>query len=150
MPSFREMGIKCKIDGFHRHHIIPVEITERPAFSIMFGHLRSIGFDPQDFGTNGLHLPCTERMAMVFDLPLHRGPHPQYNDVVATRVAEIAHLPIGDAFLNMRLLQLVLRQSLRSRHTLQPLGPSGVAIDFRTLEVEAQFLHGLIDTAFKQ
>jgi A nuclease family of the HNH/ENDO VII superfamily with conserved AHH len=150
MVSFREMGLKCKIDGFHRHHVIPLEIVEKPSFSIMFGHLRAIGFDPHDFGTNGMHLPCTEQMAIVFGLPMHRGSHPLYNDVVATRVAQIANLSVGDAYLSIRILQRALRQNLRHLRTLQPLGSSGLAIDFRTLEMEAQILHGLLDTAFAQ
>ena len=150
MPSFREMGMKCKIEGFHRHHIIPLEVVERPTFSVMFGHLRAIGFDPHDFGTNGMHLPCTEKMAIVFGLPMHRGSHPLYNAVVATRVAQIVCLPVGDAYSSMRLLQRVLRKNLRQGRTLQPLGLTDNAIDFRTLEMDAQMLHGLIDIAFSQ
>jgi A nuclease family of the HNH/ENDO VII superfamily with conserved AHH len=150
MPSFREMGMKCRVEGFHRHHIIPIEVVERPAFSIMFGHLRAIGFDPQDFETNGMYLPCTEKMAMVFEMPMHRGSHRQYNEVVANRVGTIASLPIGDAYMNIRLLQNVLRRGLRRSCTLQPDSASGFQIDFRTLEMEANLLHGLIDTAFRQ
>jgi A nuclease family of the HNH/ENDO VII superfamily with conserved AHH len=150
MPSFREMGIKCRVEGFHRHHIIPIEVIERPVFSIMFGHLRAIGFDPQDFGTNGMHLPCTEKMAITFELPLHRGPHPQYNELVADRVATMAKLPVGDAYINIRLLQHILRRGLRRSCTLRPESACGLDIDFRTLEMEANHLHGLIDTAFRQ
>jgi hypothetical protein len=144
------MGMKCKIDGFHRHHVIPLEIVEKPSFSVLFGHLRAIGFDPHDFGTNGMHLPCTEKMAIIFRLPMHRGSHPLYNEVVATRVAMIARLPVGDAYLGIRILQQELRRNLRQHRTLQPLGITGSSIDFRTLEMDAQILHGLLDTAFRQ
>jgi hypothetical protein len=150
MPSFREMGIKCKVEGFHRHHLIPVEVVERPSLAIMFGHLRAIGFDPQDFGTNGMHLPCTEKMAMIFALPLHRGPHPQYNEMVAERVAAISHLPAGDAYLNIRFLQQTLRYSLRRPGILRGNNTPRLAVDLATLETDANMLHGLIDAAFKQ
>jgi hypothetical protein len=49
-----------------------------------------LGFDPQDFNTNGLWLPCTETMAMESGLPLHRGSHRRYNMLVSECVAALS------------------------------------------------------------
>jgi A nuclease family of the HNH/ENDO VII superfamily with conserved AHH len=150
VPSFREMGMKCRVEGFHRHHIIPINVIARPAFSILFGNLRAIGFDPDDFATNGMHLPCTEQMAAIFDLPMHRGSHPTYNEIVSERVAIIAQLGVGEAYVEIRRLQKLLRKGVRRRDMLTPRDTFGAQIDFRTLEAEAILLNGFIDTAFAQ
>lgn len=50
---------------------------------------RKAGFDPRDFSTNGIFLPCTEKAALLTKRPLHRGPHPGYNKLVAERLASI-------------------------------------------------------------
>lgn len=75
--------------GFQRHHLIPVNLIMRPAFGSLFMSVASVGFDPQDFLTNGVWLPATELMAEATSLPLHRGPHRLYDQLVADGLNEI-------------------------------------------------------------
>lgn len=75
--------------GFQRHHLIPVNLTMRPAFGSLFMSVASVGFDPQDFLTNGVLLPAAEFMSEMTGLPLHRGPHQLYDQLVADGLNEI-------------------------------------------------------------
>jgi hypothetical protein len=150
MPSFREIRARCRIEGFHCHHIVPIELVEKPQFSILFGNLRAIGFDPQDFATNGMHLPCTEAMATIFGLPLHRGAHPQYNQMVAQQIAPLANLSVGDAYGRMRLLQKTLKQGLRRPEMVRRGDLPAMQPRLRMLEQEANALHGLLTDTLKQ
>lgn len=76
--------------GFQRHHLIPVNLIRRPEFERLFLTLSSVGFDARNFSTNGVLLPATEMMVEQTGLPLHRGPHPQYDDLVAECLNEIS------------------------------------------------------------
>jgi A nuclease family of the HNH/ENDO VII superfamily with conserved AHH len=93
MRSFKS---KLQKKDFHKHHLIPVAIFNSQAFQPLFSRIRCIGFDPQDFATNGIWLPCTELMAIHTSLPLHRGPHPHYNDLVSECVAAVSGTLFGN------------------------------------------------------
>ncbi|MGL5839407.1 MAG: AHH domain-containing protein, partial [Sphingorhabdus sp.] len=82
MATFRAVRSRVRINGFHCHHLIPIEVVERRVFAKLFGSVRTEGFDPNDFQSNGMHLPNTEKQAAIFRMPLHRGPHPRYNEMV--------------------------------------------------------------------
>jgi A nuclease family of the HNH/ENDO VII superfamily with conserved AHH len=69
--------------GFQRHHVIPVNIIGGRVFAGLFALVVQLGFNPQSFVANGLLLPATEHMAVRTGLPLHRGPHKQYDNLVA-------------------------------------------------------------------
>lgn len=71
------------------HHVIPVGVFAGRAFAAHFVALRSDGFDARQFQRNGVFLPATEGAAIRSGLPLHRGPHRRYNELVAYRVAAI-------------------------------------------------------------
>ena len=75
--------------GLQRHHLLPRQLLRLDVFDRMIRSLgrKSIGFE--DFRRNGLLLPSRERAAVRMQLPLHRGPHPEYNEMVIDRVAEI-------------------------------------------------------------
>lgn len=73
--------------GFQRHHLIPVEVVCQPAIAALVAPLKNIGFSPQDFATNGLWLPASEKSAIETGLPMHRGPHPHYNEFVSDQIA---------------------------------------------------------------
>ncbi len=75
--------------GFQKHHLIPVQIFRKPAFGKLFEYAKIGGFDPRDFRTNGVYLPASERLAAQCERPLHRGPHPRYNELVATRLFKL-------------------------------------------------------------
>ena len=97
--------------GYQRHHLIPVEVVCQSAFASFTAPLKNIGFDPQDFATNGVWLPSLEEVAIATGLPMHRGPHPHYNEFVSDQVAFLyRNLPCasheGVAMLKSRLNHL--------------------------------------------
>lgn len=114
MTSFQNMRTKIPIKGFNCHHLIPNQVVEARVFAKFFGNLRSKGFDPDEFESNGMHLPSTEAMAMTFQLPMHRGPHPRYNEFVASHVAELERMKPKVAIQQISMLQTGLRYSLRT------------------------------------
>lgn len=89
MRGFRGLANVAVHPDFQMHHLLPVGVFMHHHFSSAFEALRSDGFDPRYYALNGLSLPATERAAMVWKLPLHRGPHTHYNELVAMRVAAI-------------------------------------------------------------
>jgi hypothetical protein len=69
-----------------RHHLLPIQLLSARCFGSLFERIGRdhVGFD--DFRRNGLLLPATERSAVRIGLPLHRGPHRHYNEMVVERV----------------------------------------------------------------
>lgn len=113
MTSFRAVRSKCNLEGFHGHHLISCQVVEARSFARFFGSLRSEGFEPDNFETNGIHLPSTEVNAMAFALPMHRGPHLRYNAMVAHHIAALERLTPREALHQIHLLQIELRDGLR-------------------------------------
>lgn len=68
--------------GWHRHHLLPSHIQRFPDLRRFVGGFSDLGFRLGDFGTNGMFLPAEEVIAQAARLPLHRGPHWHYNDIV--------------------------------------------------------------------
>lgn len=120
----------------------------------MFGELgrRPVGFD--DFRANGLLLPCTENSSLRTAMPLHRGPHRHYNEMVIERVGQVekswqtlrgkdADLAFAEALMRLRLLQSALRRRLlsdRRRFVLNRKDPLGAGFDFTDLDAMAEEL----------
>lgn len=115
----------------------------------------SLWFD--DFTTNGVLLPGTESMARRIGGPLHRGPHREYNDLVITRVGQIAgdwdrqrsadpSAADGHAWMRLSLLQKALRRRLLRPRTasirLNRNDPVGRGTDFSHLDQMAETLWG--------
>jgi hypothetical protein len=137
-----------------RHHLLPRQLLSTRCFASLFERLgrERVGFD--DFRRNGLLLPCTERAAMRFGLPLHRGPHRDYNALVFERVGQIEggwaarrwRAPEGaleEALMRLALLQRALRRRLladRSRLLLNRTDPLGRGRDFTELDAMAERL----------
>jgi hypothetical protein len=137
-----------------RHHLLPRQLLSAGCFAALFDRLgrERVGFD--DFRRNGLLLPCTERAAMRFGLPLHRGPHRDYNALVFERVGQIEggwaarrrRAPEGaleEALMRLALLQRALRRRLladRSRLLLNRTDPLGRGRDFTELDAMAERL----------
>lgn len=108
-----------------------------PSLAVLFGHARSCGFNPNDFTTNGTHLPCTEKQAATFGLPLHRGGHPKYNEMVADLVAPLAKVDRHNALIGLRQVQHRLRTALRPAlplATRRRRGPFPPETDFHRLD----------------
>lgn len=113
--------------------------------------LNRIGFD--DFRSNGLLLPCSDRTATMMALPMHRGPHHRYNALAMERVARIERAwrvagrndaAAGEALFRLDLLQGALRRRLLdpSRHPI-PLNSRDPALnkpDFTDLDAMADLL----------
>lgn len=72
--------------GLQRHHLLPCQLLSKSCFGGMFDAIGRgrIGFD--DFRRNGMLLPAREDAALRMALPLHRGPHRDYNAMVMERV----------------------------------------------------------------
>ena len=109
--------------GLQRHHLLPRALLGRRAFSPMIAMLGTdqVGF--HDFRRNGLLLPATESGAVRIGLPLHRGPHGTYSEMVTERVGQIemgwsrtrrydTELASMEALMRLDLLQRALRRRL--------------------------------------
>jgi hypothetical protein len=140
--------------GLQRHHLLPRQLLSQRCFGTMFaavGRVR-IGFD--DFRRNGLLLPATETASARTGMPLHRGPHRRYNEVVIARVGRIEarwsqarrhdeEAALAEALLRLHLLQAALRRQLlaeRRRVILSRKDPLGTGFDFTELDAMAESL----------
>ncbi|WDA40779.1 AHH domain-containing protein [Erythrobacter sp. BLCC-B19] len=140
--------------GLQRHHLLPRQLLSQRCFGAMFAHLGRVrvGFD--DFRRNGLLLPATEAATIRTGMPLHRGPHRRYNEVVIARVGRIEvswantrrhdeQAALADALLRLELLQGALRRRLlaeRRRVVLNRKDPLGTGFDFTELDAMAEAL----------
>ena len=140
--------------GMQRHHLLPRELLSARWFGALFERVgrERLGFD--DFRRNGLLLPCEERMAVRVGLPMHRGPHRDYNAMVCERVGQIegtwaerrSRRPgdaLDEAYMRLTLLQGALRRRLladRRRLRLNRSDPLGTGRDFAELDAMAEWL----------
>ena len=137
--------------GLQRHHILPRQILTRTSFAPMLAALGidQIGFD--DFRRNGLLLPANDAAAVRIGLPLHRGPHRDYNALVMVRLGQIEatwsagrlrapQVALIDAYRRLELLQRALRRRLlvqQRRLQLNRHDPLGSGVDFSELDAMA-------------
>jgi len=140
--------------ALQRHHLLPRQLLSQRCFGAMFESIgtRRVGFD--DFRANGLLLPATEKRAASIGMPLHRGPHREYNAIVIERVGCIEHrwsysrarVPqeaLEEAIFRLALLQRALRTRLlaeRRRMVLNRKDPLGTGFDFSELDAMAETL----------
>lgn len=140
--------------ALQRHHLLPRQLLNRKCFGSLFAVLggERVGFD--DFRTNGMLLPCSEVAAQRTALPLHRGPHRDYNSMVIERVGEIearwAALRLSDgetagraAIDQLHALQKALRKQLLDDTrpiTLNRKDPIGTGVDFSELDEMVEVL----------
>ena len=90
--SFRAVnvpGLAGYAPGLQRHHLLPRQLLARPAFAALAGALGAEQLGFHDFRRNGMLLPAREEAALRIGLPMHRGPHPRYNEVVIERAGSI-------------------------------------------------------------
>ncbi|GGZ10398.1 AHH domain-containing protein [Novosphingobium colocasiae] len=140
--------------GLQRHHLLPRQLLFRPEFARMLA-IADVRFD--DFRHNGLLLPCAEQAAIRLALPLHRGPHPRYTELVVERVAQIERgwttgrgrdpaTAIRQVRMRLTLLQRGLRRYLlegsRRKLRLNRFDPGGHRSDFGDLDAMADALWG--------
>jgi hypothetical protein len=142
--------------GMQRHHLLPRQLLAAHCFGPLFDWLgrERLGFD--DFRSNGLLLPASDIAATRFGLPLHRGPHRQYNQMVVERVGQVEaawsalrgrapEVALDQAVMRLDLLQRALRERLLSpekRLKLNRKDPLGAGLDFSGLDAMAEMLWG--------
>ncbi|WP_260923587.1 AHH domain-containing protein [Novosphingobium sp. 9] len=89
---FRSVNCRGRPDfdaGLQRHHLLPRQLLNRTVFGPMFAAMEGHRMRFEDFRRNGLLLPCHEQAALRSGLPLHRGPHRSYTQLVTERVGQI-------------------------------------------------------------
>lgn len=141
--------------GLQRHHLLPCQLLSRRCFG-RFLHAvgtERIGFN--DFRSNGLLLPANDITAIRIGLPMHRGPHRTYNELVIERVGQIEagwaaqrlrapEVAVRDAQQRLDLLQRALRRRLLDQQrrplALNRRDPLGRSIDFTELDAMAATL----------
>lgn len=137
--------------GLQRHHLLPRQLLARHCFGLLFDALgpERVGFD--DFRRNGLLLPANDVAALRIGLPLHRGPHRTYNELVFERVGQIEarwsavrprmpEVALLEAYQRLALLQRALRRRLlaqQRRLRLNHNDPLGAGFDFSELDAMA-------------
>ncbi|QZD93699.1 AHH domain-containing protein [Qipengyuania xiapuensis] len=137
-----------------RHHLLPCQLLHRRCFGAFFDEVGKarIGFD--DFRRNGMLLPAREDAAMRMALPLHRGPHREYNAMVIERVGHIescwarsrvrdSESAGADALMRLGLLQTALRRRLLDEarpFLLSRKDPAAREVDFSDLDALAEEL----------
>ncbi len=140
--------------GLQRHHLLPRQILGRACFGPF---LRALGRDRlsfEDFRRNGLLLPANDSAAVRMGLPLHRGPHRTYNEMVierfgqiesgwASRRLRVPEVALTDALERLDLLQRALRRRLldqQRRLRLNRRDPLGTGYDFAELDAMVAML----------
>lgn len=140
--------------SLQRHHILPRQLLSLRCFGSMFERIGRDRFGFDDFRSNGLLLPATEEATIRTGMPLHRGPHQRYNEVVMARVGRIEErwartrpaapeAALEEALLRLQLLQGALRRQLlaeRRRVLLNRRDPLGTGYDFTELDAMAEAL----------
>lgn len=153
--SVNRRGEPGFLKEMQRHHLLPCQLLRDDCFGGLFTYLgeQHIGFD--DFRTNGLLLPASASAALTSGLPLHRGPHRIYNELVAQRVGRVEAswkrlrlrapmLAREEALMRLRLIQGALRRRLldqgRRSLVLNRKDPFRAGIDFTELDAMAESL----------
>lgn len=136
------------------HHLLPRQLLSLGWFARLLAAVgyRQVGFD--DFRRNGLLLPAHEEAVWRLALPLHRGPHRDYNAMVFEKVGAIERrwsyrcrrrpeAARDDALADLASLQSELRYALLNDripvrlNRRDPLRPSP---DFSSLDALAEDL----------
>ncbi len=134
--------------GMQRHHLLPMQLLRQGGTAGLFKAVGRERLRFDDFRRNGLLLPATDRSALQVGLPLHRGPHRTYNELVSERVGQIEagwaksrsaspQVAVIDALARLQLLQRALRRRLldqRRRLLLSRKDPLGSGADFTELD----------------
>jgi A nuclease family of the HNH/ENDO VII superfamily with conserved AHH len=152
--SFRAVNRRGAADydpGLQRHHILPRQLLGRTCFAPLLSALGREHLCFEDFRRNGLLLPANDDAAVRTGLPLHRGPHREYNALVSERVGQIEshwsairgrapEVALTEAYERLELLQRALRRRLlaqQRRLKLNRRDPLGSGIDFTELDAMA-------------
>ncbi len=138
-----------------RHHLLPSQLLSRRSLRPLFDAIGRDRLHFDDFRRNGLLLPAKGELVLRTGLPLHRGPHREYNALVTERVGQIEaewsrlrplapEIALDQALMRLDLLQRALRRRLL-RPASRPLrlnrrDPIGTGVDFSELDAMAETL----------
>jgi A nuclease family of the HNH/ENDO VII superfamily with conserved AHH len=114
---------------FERHHLISTNIANGQQFELLFIALKNIGYDNNDFTTNGMFLPNDASDALASGFSRHSGSHPQYDGVINRVLAQIdaeftANNDANEALAKIRGLQAYLMDGLTAHITIDTNGNS--------------------------
>jgi A nuclease family of the HNH/ENDO VII superfamily with conserved AHH len=152
--SFRAVNRRGSPDydpGLQRHHILPRQLLGKACFTPLLTALGKDRLCFEDFRRNGLLLPANDDAAVRIGLPLHRGPHREYNELVSERFGQIEarwsaarlrapEVALAEAYNQLELLQRDLRRRLldqQRRLKLNRRDPLGSGIDFSQIDAMA-------------
>ncbi|MGV3510651.1 MAG: AHH domain-containing protein [Novosphingobium sp.] len=133
-----------------RHHLIPRQVLHVEPLRRMIAVLGVERVGIHDFRRNGQMLPSSEQEAIRAGLPLHRGPHRAYNELVIERVGQIevewsrdrhrASYANYTALMRLDLLQRALRRRFLDPRSWSrvPLNTRDPALDFSHLDAMAE------------
>ena len=135
--GFRAVALPSS--DWQKHHLIPLRLFRKGPVASFLTDLRGHGVRANDFTRNGLFLPKSEDAARVSALPLHRGPHRLYTELVAHRLADIVRGRgvKGEAAWRIVLLQRGLKRVLAQARLATPLNrfdPMMQAQDFTAID----------------
>ncbi len=147
-------GSKGYRAGLQRHHVLPRQALDVRGIADLIAVIgvETLGF--HDFYRNGLLLPATDAEAVRLGLPLHRGPHQSYNQLVIERLGQIeagwqkrrragrADHAQTEVLMRVDWLQRALRRRLLdpARWRGTPLNTRDPALDFSHLDRMADAL----------
>jgi len=137
-----------------RHHVLPRQLLDAPGITDMIAEIGTDALGFHDFRRNGLLLPAVDEEAVRLGLPLHRGPHQSYNELVIERVGQIeagwqkrrrsrrGDRALGEALMRIDLLQRALRRRLLDPANWRgtPLHARDPALEFSHLDRMAEAL----------
>lgn len=147
--------------GLQRHHVLPRQMLDARGITDLIDGLGADTFGFHDFRRNGLLLPATDEAAVRMGLPLHRGPHQSYNELVIERMGQIeagwqkrrrgrqGDRALVEALMRIDLLQRALRRRLLDPALWQraPLHARDPALDFSHLDRMAEALWAATELA---
>lgn len=155
--SFRMVNRRGSLQygpSLQRHHLLPRQLLTMRCFAKVLDAIGrdTIGFD--DFRSNGLLLPAREEAVRRLALPLHRGPHREYNAMVIDRFGRIERKwsrdrlkrdaeALDEARQRIAMLQGGLRRQLLDQHEplrLNRKDPLQRQVDFSNLDNLAEEL----------
>jgi len=140
--------------GLQRHHVLPRQLLDAPGITDMIAAIGADRLGFHDFRRNGLLLPAIDEEAVRLGLPLHRGPHQSYNELVIERMGQIeagwrkrrrghrGNRALQEALMRIDLLQRALRRRLLDPANWRgaPLHARDPALDFSHLDRMAEVL----------
>ena len=157
-PPFRAVNCSGTPDydpGMQRHHLLPRQLLSQRCFGKLLDLIgrERLGFE--DFRSNGLLLPACDSAALRIGLPMHRGPHRDYNALVIERVGQVEQrwaalrgrapeVALDEAVQRLTLLQRALRRRLlnprRKPLVLNRFDPLRQDVNFAEIDAMVEML----------